>query len=161
MRRSLIPLGAALVVLAALAFTSGPSSQAASLEGVWKVVEVTSTTSEGSETNPITNPNITFFMGGYYSTLRVTGDGPRATLPDEPTDGQLVAAWRPFAANAGTYRVEGSRLTTSVMVAKSPNAMAESATGTSDIEVNGDVLLRTFTNSENGNTFRVKYERMK
>ena len=40
-----------------------------------------------------------------------------------------------------------------------PNVMADGPTNISTFELDGDVMWRTFTNEDNGNQFRVKFER--
>jgi len=158
MRRVAVPLLLVAVAGLTLAFREAPDT-VASPEGVWKAVEVTVTNTEGTQTNPITQPNLTILTAGHYASVSVFGEEPRALLPDEPTDEQRLAAWRPVGANAGTYLVAGSDITTTVIVAKSPNATAEHATNTSTFELQGEVMYRTFTNQSNGTTFKVKFVR--
>ena len=159
--RRLIPFLVVLVSAGSfLALRPAGNTDAGGLDGVWKVVEVTVTNAEGTTTNPVEQPNLTIFTDGHYATLNVFGDEPRAQLPDDPTDEQVLAAWRPFGANAGTYEVSGSELTTTVLVAKNPNATANQNTNTSSFEVDGDTLYRTLTNANNGNTFRLKLVRV-
>jgi hypothetical protein len=159
--RRLIPLVLVLVGAASfLALRPAPAKDAGGLDGVWKLVEVTTTNDEGTNTNSVDQPNLTIFTDGHYASLNVFGDEPRAQLPDDPSDELVLAAWRQFNANAGTYVVSGSDLTTTVVVAKSPNATANQNTNTSSFELDGDTLYRTFTNANNGNTFKLKLVRV-
>jgi len=159
--RKLIPLIVVLVAAGSfLVLRPATANDAGGLDGVWRLVEVTSTNDEGTNTNPVEQPNLTIFTDGHYATLNVFGDEARAQLSDDPTDEQVLAAWRPFNANAGTYEVSGSDLTTTVVVAKSPNATANNNTNTTTFELDGDTLYRTFTNPNNGNTFRLKLVRV-
>ena len=151
------------IVVASLMFgyaACATSPQASTLEGTWRTVEVTVTNSEGSNTRQISQPNLTIFADGHYASLTVFGAEPRENLPEEPTDEQRLAAWRPFAANAGSYSISGSDITTRVLIAKSSNATAENRETTTPFELDGDVLHRTFTN-DSGTTFHVKYERVR
>jgi len=158
--RKLALLPAVLAVAAvAVAFRTVPGTQA-SPAGAWKLVEVTITNDEGTTTNQVDQPNLTIFTGGHYASVNVFGDEPRAELPEDPTDEQRLAAWQPFNANAGTYDMSGSDLTTTVIVAKSPNATANHRSNTSVVERDGDTLYRTFTNPNNGATFKLKYVRV-
>lgn len=164
MRRFVALLATVVAVAVAVSLTIIPASASVPLadgiQGAWRSVEVTVTNAEGTNTNPITQANMTIYSAGHYSSIRVTGQENRELLPEEATDEQLLAAWRPFAANAGTYTLDGTTLTTRVMVAKSPNAMAESRENSSEVVIEGNVMYQTFTNAENGNSFRVKSERL-
>ena len=161
MRKFAVPALLVLVVGIAVAFRFAPDSPLAAVEGVWKAVEVTRTAGDSTSTTALTQANIMIFTKGHYAALRVTGGPePRATLPEDATDEQRLEGWRRFAANAGTYQMSGAEMTTTVMVAKNPNIMADGVTSTSTVEVQGDVMYRTFTNQETGVTQRVKYMRV-
>ena len=140
-----------------LAFRPATTTDASAVEGVWKTVHVTITNDEGTQENETTTPTLTIFTEGHYASLRV---GERETLPAEPTDEQLLAAWRPFNANAGTYEVYGNEIRTKVIVAKSPNATATQRERSSTFEVDGDTLIRTFTSEDGTTTFKVRYTRV-
>ena len=160
MRRQTISLLVAVVTLSlviACAPTAAPEPES-TIEGVWQSVEITTTNDEGTATRPISQPNLLIFAAGHYASLTIFGQEPREMLPEEPTDEQALAAWRPFAANAGTYEIVGSSINTRVIVAKSPNRTANNDEESSEFELDGDVLHRTFTNDA-GNTFLVKFER--
>ena len=64
-----------------------------------------------------------FTRSGQYSMTYVNQNEPRALLPAEPTDADRVAAFVPFIANAGRYRIEGGNLIYEAWVAKNPNYM--------------------------------------
>jgi hypothetical protein len=147
------------VALVALAFRPAPEakSDASSLEGAWKTVQVHAELQDTTWTRGEDRPNLTVFADGHWAALRVAGDGARAELPEDPTDEQLLEAWRPFRASGGTYSVSGSTLSTTTTIAKSPNAMGNE--GSSTFTLDGDKLVRVFTNEENGNTWTVTYKR--
>jgi hypothetical protein len=150
-----------LIVLAAAAvfwgaFRPAATTDASAVEGVWKSVHVTITNDEGTQENEITTPNLMIFTANHYASVRT---GQREQLPEDPTDEQLLAAWRPFNANAGTYEVRGNEIHMKVIVHKSPNVTAAQRENTSTFEVDGDTMLRTITNAA-GVTFKVKYVRV-
>ncbi len=118
------------------------TTEVTAVEGVWKTVHVT--TAEGDF--DATQPSILLFTAGHYASVAVRGREPRETFPEEPTDEQRLAAWSRFFANAGTYEVTGNEIHTKVIVARNPNATAEQAEGSSTFEVDGDTMVRTFSN---------------
>jgi hypothetical protein len=139
--RRLTPL--IVLVIAAvsfLAFRPSTTTNASAVEGVWKAVHVTTAAGEEIER---TTPNLMIFTATHYASVR-TNQPPREQLPDDPTDEQLLAAWRPFNASAGTYEVQGNEIHAKVIVAKDPNSTAEQRENTSTFEVDGDTLIRTF-----------------
>ena len=117
------------------------TTEVTAVEGVWKLVHVT--TAEGDFDSP--QPSILLFTAGHYAAVSVRGTEPRETLPEEPTDEQLLAAWRRFRASAGTYEVSGNEIHTKVIVARSPNATAEQLERSSTFEVDGDTMVRTLS----------------
>ena len=92
------------------------------LEGGWIVTSWT--TADGEV---IDNPQRGLFLftaSGQYSMNYVARAEYRAELPDEPTDTELLAAFVPFTANAGRYRIEEGKLIYEAWVAKNPNYAA-------------------------------------
>jgi hypothetical protein len=160
--RRLIPLIVlAIATVSFAAFRPAARTDASAVEGVWKTVHVTATNDEGTQENEITQPSLTIFTGGHYASFRISGgQEPRELLPEEPTDEQRFEAFRRYNAAAGTYEVMGDEIHTKLLMHRNPNAMAEGGGGTSTFEVDGDTMSRTFTNPNNGNTFRVKYMRV-
>ncbi len=140
-RLTLLPV---LVVAAGslLAFRPAMTTEDTAVEGVWKLVHVT--TAEGDFDSP--QPSILLFTAGHYASVSVRGSEPRETFPEEPTDEQRLAAWRRFFANAGTYEVSGNEIHTKVIVARNPNLTAEQAERSSTFEVDGDTMVRTLSN---------------
>jgi hypothetical protein len=124
-----------------LAFRSTMTTDTA-VEGVWKSVHVTS----AEQDFDTTQPSILFFTAGHYASVGVRGTEPRETFPEEPTDEQRLAAWSRFFASAGTYEVSGNEIHTNVIVDRNPNLTAEQAEGSSTFEVDGDTMVRTFSN---------------
>lgn len=161
MRRLTPLIVVAVAAVSFVAFRAAPTTHASAVEGVWKTVHVTTTNAEGTQENETTQPSLTIFTGGHYATFRIGGgQEPRELLPEDATEEQFNAALRRFNAAAGTYEVKGSEIHTKIMLHRNPNAMAEEREGSAPFEVDGDTLVRTFTNPNNGNTFRVKYVRV-
>jgi hypothetical protein len=91
--------------------------------GVWQVVEQTS---EG-RTLSGTSLGLGFhiYTPRYFAVVRESGTPPRprlggtdAVTADTATAAQLLAAWGPFVAQAGTYDMTGDLVTERVVVAK-------------------------------------------
>src|SRR5438128_1977034 len=87
-------------------------SKPASLQGVWRSVEVTVT---GPNARTITNlqPNLTVVSAKHYARVEVQSEGPRPIVADvtKATADELRAVWGPFVAEAGTYELAGDTLT--------------------------------------------------
>lgn len=160
MRRLTILIVFAVTTISLLAFRPATTTDSKGVEGVWKSIHVTATNPEGTEEIGDTQPNILIFTGKHYAEVRVRGDEVREELPEDATDEQLLAAWRQFRASAGMYQVTGNEITTKVIVAKSPNAMAEQRERTTTFEMDEDTMYRTFTSRDGTRTFRVEYVRV-
>jgi len=160
MRRLAILLVFAFAAVSLLAFRPATTNDVKGVEGVWKAVHATDTNSEGTREIEITTPNLLIFTGGHYANLFVRGDVPRELLPQDPTDEQLLAAWRRFRGNAGTYDIMGNEITTKVIVAKSPNWTAEQGQDTSTFELDGDTMYRTWSNPDGTSLWRVEHVRV-
>ena len=141
MRRLTLLLVLVVAAGSFLAFRPTMTTEVTAVEGVWKLVHVT--TAEGDFDSP--QPSILLFTAGHYAAVSVRGTEPRETFPEEPTDEQRLAAWRRFFASAGTYEVSGNEIHTKVIVARSPNLTAEQAERSSTFEVDGDTMVRTLS----------------
>ncbi len=160
MRRLSIVLVFAISAVSLLAFQPAATSDTSAVEGVWKAVHVNVTNEEGTEEREITQPNLLIFTEGHYASLTVFGDEARGELADEPTDEQLLAAWRPFGASAGTYSAADGEIATKIIIAKSSNATANQRERSAPFRLDGDKLVRTFSNRAGTATFEVTYERV-
>ena len=141
MRRLTLLLVPVVAAGSLLAFRPTMTTEFSDVEGVWKLVHVT--TAEQDYDNP--RPSILLFTAGHYAAVSVRGTEPRETFPEEPTDEQRLAAWSRFFANAGTYEVSGNEIHTKVIVARNPNLTAEQAERSSTFEVDGDTMVRTLS----------------
>jgi len=163
MRKLLIPSAVLILATAVLAFRPAPpppESGVSSINGVWKAVHVAWASSDTSWARDESNPNITIYSDGYWSNTRVAGEGPRADLPEDPTDEQRLEAYSRFRGSAGTYTISGSTMHGTTMVARNPNAMSGDNTWSNEFWMKDGRLIRKFTNDENGNTWTVTLERM-
>ena len=160
MRRSaavVVLVGATLVP----AFAAG-QELAPGLDGAWEIVSM-ATAAGQTVTSP--QPGLLLFTGSHYSYTLVTGDRPRPPLPPgvvSTTD--LLRAWNPFSANAGTFEVSGDSMIRRPVVAKSPATMAPGAFNRYTFQLVADTLWVTTVGTESGparNPTTVRYERVR
>jgi hypothetical protein len=164
-----------LVVVAVLGLISvsliGQSKP--SIQGVWRVVEVTITNPnpnpaslpKGTHTN--VQPALLIFTGKHYSGVTDTAAKPRPTTPfkvaGKPTAEEMQSQWGPFNATAGTYELSGTTLTRQVMVAKNPANQGVKSFTRSTIKLDGNNLWITVIELPTGkvaNPATVKYVRV-
>jgi hypothetical protein len=155
------------VVVAAIAFTglSVLGQSKPSIQGVWRVVEVTVTNPNpapgllGKGTQTTVQPSLLIFTNKHYSTTADQAAQPRPTMQfkvlTKPTAEEMQAQWGPFAANAGTYELAGNTLTRRPMVAKNPLVQASKGVTRSTIKMDQNNLWITTT--ENAGTGKVEY----
>jgi hypothetical protein len=128
-------------------------SRQASIQGVWKVVEVT-ITGPGARTItiPEPRPNLTILSARHYSQLHDDTTRSRPVLADvtQASADQLRAAWGPFGGEAGTYEVAGRVITMRPIVAKNPAAMVPGAFISYAYTLDGDTLRITEQRNQNG-----------
>ena len=121
----------ATVVMVCVTVTLFAQSQRVSqptIQGVWQVVEVT-TTGQSASTNTKPQPSLYIFTRRYNSRMRINGDKPRPNLPTDiakATCTELLAVYgNSLIAQTGTYELAGDNITSRAVVAK--NAAAELA----------------------------------
>jgi hypothetical protein len=131
-----------VAITAGLAVAQTPPS----IQGAWRVTEVTVTgANAASNTSP--QPGIFIFTKGHYSIITVNSSAPRKALaspasPEKLTDAEKMArydAWNEFTANSGTYQVTGNTLTTNAVVAKNPGVMG--TTQAREFKIEGNTLI--------------------
>jgi hypothetical protein len=142
------------VVVAVLGFTSlslvGQTKP--SIQGVWRVVERTTTGPNGA-TNKNPQPSLYIFTGKHYSIMLITSDKPRTPVTfgapnTKLTDADMIALyrdWQPFVANSGVYELKGSTLTTRPIVAKTSAVMANKTGQAFEMKMDGTSLWLTQT----------------
>ena len=150
------PLVIALLLSTSTVGSAPQGSAKQTLEGVWKIVEMTTTGANGSTiSNP--QPSLVIFTKGHYSYLSVNSEGPRpqfapAKDPTKLTDAEKIARyeqWNSFTANAGTYEVKGTTLIRRPLVAKNETVMAKNSSIESEFKMDGNTL-RVITKSTAG-----------
>ena len=151
-----------LLVLSVLALTPVLAS-AQSLQGVWRGTRMV--TEGGSNAGTISGsdvqPRLLFYTQDHYSLVFVNGTEARPLIPQDPTDADLVAAWGPLAAQAGTYEVNGSTITYHIVVAKARNGMLpENATYSREFRIDGNTLETSGTNQAGTVTTTFTYRRV-
>lgn len=144
MLRSLIVTGLAGLSLLALS-TTVAHTQAPAIQGAWRVAEVVVTGANASS-NTTPQPSLYVFTKQHYSITTINGSAPRKDVaaakdPAKLTDAEKIARfemWNPFTANAGTYSVKGSTLTTTPIVAKNQGVIGRAATR--EFQLSGNTL---------------------
>jgi hypothetical protein len=133
-----------------------------SIEGVWRMVELTITDSPAGRRDPFgaygvgmhtrLQPDLMIFTAKHYSRTTDTGAEPRPTIlytvPGKPTLDELQAEWGPFVANAGTYDLSGNTLTLRATVAKNPRAQREKNYTRLTVKLEGNNLWLTPIDTE-------------
>jgi len=134
------------------------------LEGAWRVTEMT-TAGPGGGSVGAPQPGLLLFTGTYYSYTFVTGDEPRPVPPrGVATMEDLLNAWGPFTANAGTFEVSDTTMIRRPVVAKSPAAMGPGIFNAYTFHVSADTLWITTVGTETGvtrNPTTVRYVRVR
>jgi hypothetical protein len=138
----------------ALLIGTGISAQSknGSIQGVWRVVEVTVTGPEARTISQL-EPNLTIITARHYSRIEFHGERPRPIPPDmtKASADELRAVWGPFVGEAGTYDVtHGNLITLRPIVAKNPAAMGSGTFGTYIYTLDGDTLRVTAQSNQNG-----------
>ena len=149
------PIGATLILacLVALTLTLGAQQRGStpSIQGTWRVVEITTTGPNGT-TNSKPQPGLRLFTGKYYSITLVQGTDVRPNFKDpaKVTPDEALAVWQPFAANAGTYEIKGNEIIYKRIVAKNPAVMraGNSASDTFRFEGKDTLWLVEKTNQD-------------
>jgi hypothetical protein len=119
------------------------------LEGVWKVVELSSRV-PGAEWAIATPPysSLYIFTPRHYSYMFAPGAGPRRLFagdPNQPSDAEKVAAYDSIVAGSGTYVLVGTTLTMIATLHKNPNEMTGEPLRYS-VEIEANRLRMTIAN---------------
>jgi len=91
------------------------------LEGVWRIEQANVIDSLGQATNMNAQRSLVIFTQGYYSFVWTFGSNTRnrANESFNPTDTEKIAAYNSIIVNTGTYELNGSKLVTKPLAAKS------------------------------------------
>ncbi len=122
-----------------------------SLQGVWQVVEVTT---GDSASRVIRHPQagLLIVTEKYYSRTEEHAERPRPLLSNSATASadELRAAWGAFYGEAGTYAIDGKRITLRPTVAMNPSAMTPGAYAVNAYELSGNTLMVRMLTTEHG-----------
>lgn len=132
--------------------------------GVWRVVESVDESGPVQSTRRTHQPAVYIFTERHYSIQSINGADPRPDVPRPVTPAALTDAdklaryehWARFTANSGTYDLQGSRLTTTPIVAKNNSVMTPRGVERWDVTVEGDAIWLTNL----GAKYRVKLVRL-
>jgi len=145
--------------------TAAQSTQA-SIQGVWRIVEAT-TTGPGARTIAFgERPNLTIITARHYSRVEVQADKPRPVVADvaKASADELRAAWGPFVSEAGTYELTpGSLITMRPIASKNPAVMGPGVFITYAYKLEGDSLSLTQARNQSGpfaNPFTLRLTRV-
>lgn len=144
MKRAVSCLGVVIVFgIVSMALAQQPKKN---LRGTWKVVEVNGGP-EGTNKSP--QPGLFMFTDRYYSAMRVTGTKPRPKFASNTvaTDAEKLASYDGFFAQAGTYDVSGTTVTTRPLVAKAEFPMT-GPPSKAEVKIDGDTLRWTFATGQ-------------
>ena len=154
----------AVALLASQETAAQPTRE--SVQGVWRVVEAT-TTGPGARTIAFAErPNLTIITARHYSRVEVQADGPRPILADvaKASADELRAVWGPFVSEAGTYELTPGRFITMRPIAsKNPAVMGPGVFLTYAYKLDGDTLSLTQQRNQTGpfaNPFTLKLVRV-
>jgi hypothetical protein len=164
---------ALLIIFCALAASAVFAQAKSPLEGVWKIVEEVAPSTNPADKGATTTysnpqPGLIIFTRGYYSTVIVTAEQPRAAVapakdPQNLTDAEKIARyeqWRGFAANSGTYEIKGSTLSTRPIVAKSVNLMTRQTPITWEFKLEGPNTLWLIPTGQSATEPRVRLTKL-
>jgi hypothetical protein len=119
------------------------------LEGVWKIVEVSSRL-PGADWTAATPPylSIYIFTPKHYSYMFAPGVGPRRLFagdPNEPSAAEKIAAYESIVAGSGTYTLEGTMLSMTAIIHKNPSEMTGEPLRYS-LQIESDRMTMTIAN---------------
>jgi hypothetical protein len=150
------------VVVAVLAFTSLSllAQSTPSIQGVWRLVEVTITNPnvqydslpKGTHTN--LQPALLIFTAKHYSFVGDTAAHPRPVIPfkvaGKPTAEEAIARWGPVVANSGTYEVSGNVITSRAIVNKASVNQGAGYFERATFKLDGNNLWMTSVENKSG-----------
>jgi hypothetical protein len=135
-----------LALIGAPLFAQSGAASQSTIQGVWRVTEVT-TTGPNASTNKSPQPSQYIFTPKHFSLIRINGATARPDLPQDltmATAAQLLAMYgSALSAQSGTYEVADGKLTTRALVAKGNVPMASGAFSTAAYKLDGKTLTIT------------------
>lgn len=122
------------------------TSAQSSLQGTWRVAEITTPGASSPNSNP--QPGLFIFTAKHYSLMDTEATGPRPPFPSDvskATAAEFNAAWQSINAQSGTYEYVAPTLTTHPFVAKNPNTMKPGSIQRWRVRIDGNTLWLTQT----------------
>lgn len=125
-----------------------------SVQGVWRVTEVTTTGLNGT-TNRQPQPGLWIFTDQHFSIVRVNSEKPRPGLSaaeeSKASTAELLAVdGNAFTAMSGTYELAGDRLTTRATVATRNGPMSPGSFQTLSFTLDSSTLVLTNAETNQG-----------
>ena len=123
-----------------------------SIEGIWRITKITTTTSQGDNTNPQLLPSMYVFTKKHYSIIWMPGRELQKNYAKrwQPTSEEKVQSYNSIIVNAGTYSIEENVITTKPVIAKTPDFIGGYAKFEYEVEGNVLKLTRIDTMSNDG-----------
>ena len=128
-------------------------SKGESIQGVWRVAEVTIAGPQARTIAFAERPNLTIITARHYSRVEDQSGRPRPIPADvtKASADELRAAWGPFVGEAGTYEVTAdNRLTMRPIAAKNPAVMGPGVFITYSYKLDGNTMWVTQQRNQNG-----------
>jgi hypothetical protein len=143
------------ILVVGLLTSQGIAGQAkgASIQGVWRVAEVTIAGPQARTIAVAERPHLTLLPARHYSRVEVQADGPRPSPADvtKASADELRAVWGPFVAEAGTYEVTtGNLITMRPIASKNPAVMGPGVFIAYSYKLDGDTMSMTQQRNQNG-----------
>jgi len=136
-----------------------------SLVGVWEQFEILiepDATSPHPEmrSGPSRGVELLFVAKSHYSHISLQSKEPRTPLPaSDPTVEQLMAAWGPFGAHAGTYELVDGVFTMHPTIGKDPRITATTEFKLA-VRIDAGILSMTSIGGLLGKGITIKYRRI-
>ena len=141
------------VFIAIMLGSSAMAQKKSSVEGVWRLDEITA----DGKTKQMTQPSMYLFTKKHYSIIYVSSDAPRPILADlaKATADELRSVFgSSFVANAGAYEItKDGKISFWPKVAKSPLYMKDGNYSVSTFKITGNTMTII---SESANGYPVK-----
>jgi len=132
-----------LIAMLFAACTAQSASPENDLVGAWLIVETAIRVGDSVSVNQGPQPGIYVFTDEHFSNMLVQGAEPREPFSASTTPELRLAAYDRFIADAGSYELTDSTLTTRNLIAKVPNVMNDGFAYRYTLE--GDSLWLTFS----------------
>lgn len=128
----------ALGSVALLLLTACQPSPRDRLVGVWQITELSLRTPDSSRTIANPQPGVLIVTERHYSFLHISGEEPRDTLSEYPSDAERLTALERLQMSTGTYEASDCLFRVTRMIAAYEQLMGQQHT--SGYRIAGDTL---------------------